>query len=97
MLSRSSSRPWEIAFHLAAEFATAFLLLAGGIAVLKSTSVGRPILLTGLGMVIYSEIVSPGYLLYPAGTMELCRHVRHSAFWSCVERTGSYETGIMRE
>jgi hypothetical protein len=61
VLSLSSSRPWEIVFHLSAEFATAFLLLAGGIDVLKSTSVGRPILLTGLSMVIYSEIVSPGY------------------------------------
>ena len=53
--------PWEIAFHLAAEFSTALVLLTGGVAILKTLSWGRPILLTGLGMVIYSEIVSPGY------------------------------------
>lgn len=53
--------PVEIAFHLAAEFTTALLLLAGGIAVLKSVPRGQQVLLTGLGMVIYSEIVSPGY------------------------------------
>jgi hypothetical protein len=53
--------PMEIAFHLAAEFTTAFLLLTGGAATLKSLSWGKPVLLTGLGMVMYSEIVSPGY------------------------------------
>ena len=55
------SAPMEIAFHLAAEFTTALLLLTGGVATLKTTSWGKPILLTGLGMVIYSEIASPGY------------------------------------
>ena len=53
--------PWEIAFHLAAEFTTALLLLNGGIATLKTRLWGKQILLAGLGMVIYSEIVSPGY------------------------------------
>lgn len=53
--------PWEIAFHLAAEISTAFMLLAGGIAVLTSSSRGWQVLLTGLGMVLYSEIASPGY------------------------------------
>jgi hypothetical protein len=53
--------PREIVFHLAAEFATALLLLGGGIAALRSISRGKQVLLTGLGMVIYSEIVSPGY------------------------------------
>ena len=46
--------PLEIAFHLAAEFTTALLLLAGGVATLKTTSRGKPILLTGLCMVMYS-------------------------------------------
>jgi hypothetical protein len=55
------SAPWEIAFHLAAEFTTALLLLTGGAAALKSISWGKPILLAGLGMVMYSEIASPGY------------------------------------
>ena len=53
--------PWEIAFHLAAEFTTALLLLTGGIATLNMSTRGRQTLLVGLGMVIYSEIVSPGY------------------------------------
>ena len=53
--------PWEIAFHPAAEFSTAVVLIIGGIAGLKSVTWSRQILLLGLGMVIYSEIVSPGY------------------------------------
>ena len=53
--------PWEIAFHLAAEMSTAVILMLGGIAALKAMSWATPLLLVGLGMVIYSEIVSPGY------------------------------------
>lgn len=53
--------PWEIAFHLAAEMSTALMLLIGGIASLKSISWAKQVLLLGMGMVIYSEIVSPGY------------------------------------
>lgn len=53
--------PWEIALHLAAEMTTAMMLMLGGIAVLKSVHWGKQILFVGLGMVIYSEIVSPGY------------------------------------
>jgi hypothetical protein len=55
------SAPWEIAFHLTAEFSTAIMLILGGIAALKAISWSKQILLLGLGMVIYSEIVSPGY------------------------------------
>lgn len=53
--------PSEIAFHLMAEMTTALLLLTGGVATLNSTARGRRVLLVGLGMVVYSEIVSPGY------------------------------------
>lgn len=53
--------PWEIAFHLAAEMSTAVILLIGGVAALRSLTWSRQVLLLGLGMVIYSEIVSPGY------------------------------------
>jgi hypothetical protein len=53
--------PWAIGFHLAGEMTAAVALLAGGIAFLKSKSWGNTVLLLGLGMVIYSEIVSPGY------------------------------------
>ena len=55
------TEPWRIGFHLAAEFSTAVMLIMGGLAVLRAASWGRHILLIGLGMVIYSEIVSPGY------------------------------------
>jgi hypothetical protein len=55
------SEPWRIGFHLAAEFSTALMLILGGLAVLRLAAWGRPVLLIGLGMVIYSEIVSPGY------------------------------------
>ena len=53
--------PWEITFHLASEFSTALMLLIGGIGILRSSNWAQQILLLGLGMVIYSEIVSPGY------------------------------------
>jgi hypothetical protein len=56
-----ASAPWEIAFHLAAETSTALLLIIGGVAALRSVTWSKPVLLLGLGMVIYSEIVSPGY------------------------------------
>jgi hypothetical protein len=53
--------PWEIAFHLAAEMSTAVVLITGGISALRSTAWSKQVLLLGPGMVIYSEIVSPGY------------------------------------
>ena len=55
------TEPWRIALHLAAECTTALMLIVSGIAALKSAAWGRKVLLVGLGMVIYSEIVSPGY------------------------------------
>jgi hypothetical protein len=61
------SEPWRIGFHLAAEFATAIMLIIGGIAALRSAAWSRTVLLIGLGMVIYSEIVSPGYFAQLGG------------------------------
>ena len=61
------TEPWRIGFHLAAEFSTAVLLIISGIAVLRSAAWGRSVLLIGLGMVIYSEIVSPGYFAQLGG------------------------------
>jgi hypothetical protein len=55
------TEPWRIALHLVAEFSTALMLIVSGIATLKSIVWGKTALLLGLGMVIYSEIVSPGY------------------------------------
>ena len=61
------TEPWRIGFHLAAEFCTAIMLILGGVTVLRSAVWGRTILLIGLGMVIYSEIVSPGYFAQLGG------------------------------
>jgi hypothetical protein len=58
------SEPWRIGFHLAAEFCTALVLMVGGIAALKSIAWSKQVLMLGLGMVIYSEIVSPGYFAH---------------------------------
>jgi len=55
------TEPWRIGFHLAGEMSTALMLIIGGIATLKSIVWAKQILLLSLGMVIYSEIVSPGY------------------------------------
>lgn len=55
------SAPWAIAFHLAAELCTALVLIVGGISALNAKISGERILLVALGMVVYSEIVSPGY------------------------------------
>jgi hypothetical protein len=61
------TEPWRIGFHLAAEFSTAIMLIVGGIAVLRADAWGRTVLLIGLGMVIYSEIVSPSYFAQLGG------------------------------
>lgn len=53
--------PWTIGFHIAAELSLALALLVSGIATLQSRSWGKPVLLMALGMLIYSEINSPGY------------------------------------
>lgn len=55
------TEPWRIGFHLAAEGTAALMLIVSGIAALKSISWGKNALLVGLGMVMYSGIVSPGY------------------------------------
>jgi peptidoglycan/LPS O-acetylase OafA/YrhL len=55
------TKPREIAFHLAAEFLTAFALIAGGLGLALKRSWGFPLNTTALGMLAYTVIVSPGY------------------------------------
>jgi predicted permease len=55
------SEPLRIGFHMFGELATAVGLIAAGAALLASRRWGRPLFLVAAGMVIYSEIVSPGY------------------------------------
>jgi peptidoglycan/LPS O-acetylase OafA/YrhL len=53
----------EIRFHIAAETVTGLVLVAGGLAALIDPSSGWAIALSavGLGMLMYTLIVSPGY------------------------------------
>lgn len=53
--------PIEMRFHWAAEFLTAALLLAGGIALLLDYNRATNIFLISMGMLIYTVINSPGY------------------------------------
>ena len=78
------TEPWRIGFHLAAEFATAALLILGGITVLRSLTWGRPVLLIGLGMLIYSEIVSPGYFAQLA----------NGRWWGCLSCSWAEPSGV---
>lgn len=55
------SEPLRIAFHLAAEAATALGLLASGAALLKRLAWGPRAYLLFSGLLVYSCIVSPGY------------------------------------
>jgi hypothetical protein len=53
--------PKEIAFHLAAEFLTAFALIAGGMGLVLRRGWGYAVNLVALGMLAYTVVVSPGY------------------------------------
>jgi peptidoglycan/LPS O-acetylase OafA/YrhL len=53
--------PKEIAFHLAAEFVTAFALVVGGLGLATRRPWGFTVNLVALGMLAYTVIVSPGY------------------------------------
>ena len=55
------TEPIRIAFHLAGEFTTASLLIAGGFGLLTARKWGYHVFLLALGMLLYTIIVSPGY------------------------------------
>ena len=55
------TEPVRIAFHLAGEFTTAGLLVAGGFGLLTLRKWGYHVFLLALGMLLYTIIVSPGY------------------------------------
>jgi len=55
------TEPIRIGFHIAAEMATAVLLIIGGVALLLRTAWGRDVSLIAFGMLFYTAIVSPGY------------------------------------
>jgi hypothetical protein len=53
----------ELGLHLAGEFLTAGLLIAAGAAWLVADSGAKALVAAGLGMLLYTVIVSPGYFL----------------------------------
>ena len=55
------SEPVRIAFHLAGELVAAVGLVVAGSALLRGRAWAKSLYLFALGMVVYSEIVSPGY------------------------------------
>jgi hypothetical protein len=57
------TKPWEIRTHITAEALMALTLLGGGLAMLVGVAGGRPFLIPGLGMTLYSIVTSSGYYL----------------------------------
>ncbi len=55
------TEPVRLAFHLAAEAATAVALMAAGVALLRGRPNAWKLGLVANGMLIYTVIVSPGY------------------------------------
>jgi len=55
------TEPIRIGFHLAAEMATALMLILSGIMLLKGNAAGKTFFLIADGMLFYTCIVSPGY------------------------------------
>ncbi len=55
------TEPIRIGFHIAAEMATALLLLVSGVMLLAGIPAGKTVFLVAVGMMFYTCIVSPGY------------------------------------
>lgn len=55
------TEPIALGFHLAAEAITAAVLIVSGAASLRGRDWAKPMLLSGLGMLVYTSIMSPGY------------------------------------
>ena len=55
------TEPIRIGFHLAAEAATAVMLILSGIMLLAGSASGKSLFLVADGMLFYTCIVSPGY------------------------------------
>lgn len=53
--------PIRIAFHIAAEMATALCLIVAGIGLIAAQHWGAHVFLVAVGMLFYTAIVSPGY------------------------------------
>ena len=53
--------PWSIAFHLAAEFLTAIMLIISGVMLLKQHPLSKQVFLFSVGLVVYAMVNSAGY------------------------------------
>ena len=60
-ITKLQTAPWSIAFHLAAEFLTAIMLIISGILLLRTHRMGKQIFFISIGMVIYAMVNSAGY------------------------------------
>ena len=60
-VSELETEPVRIGFHLAAEAATAFALIAAGISLLRGGGSAIALGLVANGMLVYTVVVSPGY------------------------------------
>jgi hypothetical protein len=58
-----ATEPARITMHLAAEFATAIVLIIAGWGLLKAKRLGVQIYLLATGALLYTMIQSPGYFL----------------------------------
>jgi hypothetical protein len=58
-----TTKPWEIAMHLTAEFTTAGLLIASGMGLWFGARWAMQLNVFASGMLVYSLIQSPGYYL----------------------------------
>ncbi len=54
-------KPWEISFHLIAEFSTAFLLISSGVGLWLGIGWATILSPVALGLLLYAVINSPGY------------------------------------
>lgn len=55
------TKPIELGMHIAAEFLTAILLIAGAIGLFSNKNWGLKVYLLSMGMLLYTLIMSPGY------------------------------------
>ncbi len=74
--------PVGLSFHIAAEFATAAVMIAGGIGLLAGKPWAARAYMLGMGMMIYALVNSPG--LYSGNGVLLLRIVFAGSFLAAV-------------
>jgi len=77
-------------FHITAEFATAFALIAGGAGLLANKKWGRDFYFIGLGLLAYALINSPGYYIKGGGNIILAVFAGSFVFTAIFAIAGLY-------